>query len=157
TKGLSRPGCMRPVSIDPIVRRLQDTPQRKRVWFGIAAAGVIAVVVFALNAVYGFVGGASSTTGSLRTVTVARGAVQSSVTASGNVGVGRSAQANFSTSGTVTSVAVKVGDVVKAGEKLATLDSAAAEANLETAKANLAQAEATLASARSGPTAEQEA
>ena len=116
-------------------------------WYGIALAGVAAAVIFALNAVYGFVGGASSTTGSQRTVTVARGTVQSSVTASGNVDVARSATANFSTSGTVTSVKVKVGDVVKVGQTLATLDSSSAEADLETAKANLAQAKATLASA----------
>ena len=145
------------MSIDPIVRRLQETPRRKRLWYGVAVVGVVAVVIFALNAVYGFVGGASSTTGSQRTVTVARGTVQSSVTASGNVSVARSAAANFSTSGTVTSVKVKVGDVVTAGQQLATLDSAAAEANLETAKANLAQAEATLASAQGGATAEQQA
>ena len=145
------------MSIDPIVRRLQETPQRKRLWYGVAVVGVVAVVIFALNAVYGFVGGASSTTGSERTVTVARGTVQSAVTASGNVSVARSAAANFSTSGTVTSVKVEVGDVVTAGQQLATLDSAAAEADLETAKANLAQAEATLASAKGGASAEQQA
>ena len=72
-------------------------------------------MIFALNAVYGFVGGASSSTGTQRTVTVARGTVQSSVTASGNVSVARSAAANFSTSGTVTSVNVKVGDFVTVG------------------------------------------
>ena len=145
------------MSIDPIVRRLGETPRRRRCGTAIALVGVVAVVIFALDAVYGFVGGASSSTGSQRTVTVARGTVQSSVTASGNVSVARSAAANFSTSGTVTSVKVKVGDLVTVGQRLATLDSAAAEANLETAKANLAQAEATLASAQGGATAEQQA
>ena len=62
-----------------MARRLKEMPRRRRVWYGIVLVGVVAVVIFALDAVYGFVGGASSSTGAQRTVTVARGTVQSSV------------------------------------------------------------------------------
>ena len=55
TKGLAGLCCIGRVSIDPIVRRLGETPRRRKVWYGIALIGVAAVVIFALNAVYGFV------------------------------------------------------------------------------------------------------
>ncbi|WP_406642948.1 efflux RND transporter periplasmic adaptor subunit [Amycolatopsis sp. WGS_07] len=56
--------------------------------------------------------------------------------------------ANFTTSGKVTSIDVKVGDVVSAGQKLATIDSSQASKQLQVAKANLAVAEDNLATAQ---------
>ncbi|MFD2466983.1 efflux RND transporter periplasmic adaptor subunit [Amycolatopsis silviterrae] len=55
--------------------------------------------------------------------------------------------ANFTTAGKVTSIDVKVGDVVSAGQKLATIDSSQASKQLQVAKANLAVAEDNLATA----------
>ena len=94
---------------------------------GLCAAGI---ALFAANAVYGFVGTSSSAAAVQRTVTVSRGTVQSSVTASGNVSVATSSSANFTSSGTLTEVDVTAGDRVKAGQVLAKIDPASAQVAL---------------------------
>ena len=48
---------------------------------------------------------------------------------------------NFATSGTLQSVNVKVGDHVKKGQLIATLDPSSAELTLEEAEANVTSAE----------------
>ena len=105
-----------------------------------------------MNDVYNFFGTSSAASGAQRTATVTRGIVQSSVSASGNVGVARSADADFSTSGTVSAILVTTGDHVKVGQVLAKLDPTDAKNALETAEANLSQAQSTLATAESGLT-----
>jgi macrolide-specific efflux system membrane fusion protein len=84
---------------------------------------------------------AESTTGNTRTVSVQQGTVTSTVTASGSVQSASTATATFGTSGTVTEIKVKVGDTVKKGAVLATVDDTAAQRNLEAAKADLDAAE----------------
>ena len=126
--------------------------RRSLVLYGVLAAAATAAIVLGLNSVYGFFNGSSAAAGSQRTATVARGTVQSSVSASGNVGVATSASADFTTSGTLTAVKVAVGDKVKAGQALATIDPTSARNTLMQAQANLEQAESTLASAEAGPT-----
>jgi multidrug efflux pump subunit AcrA (membrane-fusion protein) len=136
--------------------RLRVPRRRAALYFALAVA-VAVVVVFALDSVYGFLGGSGPSSAAQRTATVAYGTVQSSVSASGNVSVATSAAANFAASGTLGSLNVRVGDFVKAGQVLARLDPTAAEAALETSKASLAQAQNNLATAKAGPTASQQA
>ncbi|MEV4507667.1 efflux RND transporter periplasmic adaptor subunit [Dactylosporangium sp. NPDC049525] len=87
---------------------------------------------------------ASQTNTRTRAVAVTQGTVSQTVSASGSVASSATANANFTTSGTVTEVDVKVGDVVTKGQVLAKVDPTAAQASLNTAKANLTAAKASL-------------
>jgi macrolide-specific efflux system membrane fusion protein len=87
---------------------------------------------------------ASQATTRTRAVVVTQGTVSQTVSASGSVASAATANANFTTSGTVTEVGVKVGDVVAKGQVLAKVDATAAQASLNTAKANLTAAKAAL-------------
>ncbi|MGI5246438.1 efflux RND transporter periplasmic adaptor subunit [Dactylosporangium sp. CA-139066] len=85
-----------------------------------------------------------TTTTRTRVVAVSTGNVSQTVSASGSVASASTANANFATSGTVTEIDVKVGDVVTKGQTLAKVDPTAAQASLDTAKANLTAAKAAL-------------
>ncbi|GAA5132055.1 hypothetical protein GCM10023320_56130 [Pseudonocardia adelaidensis] len=87
-----------------------------------------------------------------RTATVSRGDVTALVTGSGNAESSLRTPVSFEGSGTVTSVAVEPGDTVTLGQTLATIDDAAAQAELRTAEAQLAGAQAALDQAKAGPT-----
>lgn len=76
-----------------------------------------------------------------RIVRVSRGTIVSSVSASGAVASANSRDLAFGTSGTVDTVKVQVGDKVKKGQLLATLDDASAQDNLRSAQAALSAAE----------------
>ena len=115
----------------------------------------------------------ASSAGQYITATAARRDVTESVVASGTVAAattydlrfgeasqpaGSSSSSNSNANATtptwpVTSVAVKVGDVVKAGDVLAVADPTNAGLQLEIAKANLASAKAKLTADKSAPTA----
>lgn len=71
----------------------------------------------------------------VRTVSVSRGSVTASVSASGAVASSQSRALSFGTSGTVEKVYVKAGDKVAKGDLLARLDDAAAQESLSAAKA----------------------
>ncbi|MDR7279775.1 efflux RND transporter periplasmic adaptor subunit [Catenuloplanes atrovinosus] len=92
-------------------------------------------------------GEASTTAGTTRTLTVQQGTVTSTVSADGTVESATTAGASFGTSGTVTEIAVKVGDTVTKGQVLAKLDPAAANRSLEAARADLTAAQDALARA----------
>ena len=126
--------------------------RRKVVFYGVLVLAVAAVAGFGLRSIYQT---SSASAGIARTVTVQRGIVQESVTASGNISPATAVNEDFSTSGTVTAVDVAVGDHVKAGEVLGTLDPTTARANLETAVENLQSAETALQQARQGGAASQ--
>jgi macrolide-specific efflux system membrane fusion protein len=85
-----------------------------------------------------------------RTVPVSRGTVVASVSASGTVASARSRDLSFATSGTVDKINVQVGDKVKKGQMLATVDDANARDDLEAARAALNAAEAGDTSTASG-------
>jgi macrolide-specific efflux system membrane fusion protein len=72
---------------------------------------------------------------------VTQGPVTATATASGTVQSASTATADFATSGTVTEIDVKVGDVVKKGAVLAKVDPSAAQRALDRAEADLAAAE----------------
>jgi macrolide-specific efflux system membrane fusion protein len=80
-----------------------------------------------------------------RTVTVASGVVQSTVSGSGNLQASSQLNLGFKTSGTVTHIYMTQGEQVVQGQLLATLDPQSAEVTLEQAKATLQSSEANLA------------
>ncbi|WP_249714385.1 efflux RND transporter periplasmic adaptor subunit [Rhizomonospora bruguierae] len=90
--------------------------------------------------------------GGTRTVAVQQGAVTATVTASGSVASASTATAEFVTAGTVTAIRVHVGDKVKKGAVLATVDASAAQRQLDAAKANLTAARAALTRAQDAGT-----
>ena len=76
-----------------------------------------------------------------RSTPVRRATVTQTISAAGTLASSYTGAANFATAGKVTSIDVKVGDVVSAGQKLATVDSTQAAKQLQVAKANLAVAQ----------------
>jgi macrolide-specific efflux system membrane fusion protein len=85
-----------------------------------------------------------------RIVRVSRGNIVSSVSASGSVASANSRDLAFGASGTVDTIKVQVGDKVKKGQLLATLDDASAQDTLQSAQAALSAAEAGDTSTPSG-------
>jgi len=87
------------------------------------------------------------------TTKVVRGTLDATVTASGNVESGLTANLQMAgTGGVVTKVYVKEGRKVTFGDKLVAVDDTAAQQQLESALANLKQAEAGLTTATQGRT-----
>ena len=80
-----------------------------------------------------------------RIVDVTQGPLTRTVTATGTIDAADTENLSFTSSGTVTAVDVKAGDVVKKGAVLATIDSAALAAAVTQAQAAVADAEAKLA------------
>jgi multidrug efflux pump subunit AcrA (membrane-fusion protein) len=116
---------------------------------------VVLVVVIGASArmAYGAVAGPSSASGgtsNTRTVSVARGTVTQTVSASGNLEPAVSTAVDFEASGTITAIDVTEGQQVSAGDVLATLDDSNATATLEVAHLNLDAANTKLAQAEKG-------
>ncbi|KDN19732.1 efflux RND transporter periplasmic adaptor subunit [Amycolatopsis rifamycinica] len=95
----------------------------------------------------------SSAQAQSRSTPVRRATVTETVAAAGTLASSYTGAANFATAGKVTSIDVKVGDVVSAGQKLATIDSTQAAKQLQVAKANLAVAQDGLDTAESAEAA----
>ncbi len=89
------------------------------------------------------------------TATVQKGMITASVSASGNMTVGSSANVNAAVSGTVESVAVKPGDSVKQGQVLFTVKNDQLDTNVSKSYASLLQAQGSLASAEAQETQDQ--
>ena len=88
------------------------------------------------------------------TTTVVRGALEATVTASGNIESGVTANLQpAGAGGVVTKVYVATGDQVDIGDELVALDDTAAQQQLDSALAGLAQAEAALTTATQGRSA----
>ncbi|MBR7832314.1 biotin/lipoyl-binding protein [Actinospica durhamensis] len=122
-------------------------------------SGLAVVLVGAGVAAYLEVG--SDTTASAssftRMATVSRGTVLAQVSASGNLALAAQSSLAFGASGKVTAVDVTVGQTVKAGQVLATVDPTAANLALTEAKEQLTVAQDNLAKAQDGPSAQQQA
>jgi HlyD family secretion protein len=88
------------------------------------------------------------TTAHYRTVRASKADVEQVLSSSGTVDAAHRADLGFGTSGTVASVAVAVGDTVKAGQVVARLDTASLESAVTKARAAVAKAVAQLASDR---------
>jgi membrane fusion protein, macrolide-specific efflux system len=111
---------------------------------GLLLVGGIGWAYFQLN------GAATPAQASTRTVAVAQGTVAATVTASGSVGATNTRSAAFTTAGTVTEIRVTVGEVVSAGQVLATVDATEAGEQLDMAQANRTAARSALTRAKSG-------
>jgi macrolide-specific efflux system membrane fusion protein len=77
-------------------------------------------------------------------VAVTSGPMSVTVSAEGTVAAAQTDDLSFSSAGTVTAVNVKAGDTVKAGQVVATIDSAALQSAVTSAQADLASAQAKL-------------
>lgn len=107
----------------------------------LVAVGALAVIgggfAYAMN---------TDTAPSYRTAVAAMGAVDQLTTSAGTVAYVQKATAAFPAAGTVSAVAVAVGQEVTAGQSLATLDRTALDADVANAKQTLALDQQTLAS-----------
>ena len=114
----------------------------------LTAAGGVLLVLAAAGAywVFGTGSGTAATAPSYRLVAATTGTVRQSVSTTGTIEPADQDTLSFAASGKVTSVAVAQGDTVKAGQTLATIDSAALKAALAQAQASLASDEARVAS-----------
>jgi macrolide-specific efflux system membrane fusion protein len=126
---------------------------RPTLWINLALAVALALAGgVALVALRSSPGAAAT---SVRTATVRTGTVTATVSGSGNVTSADEVAMNFATSGTVTSIKVKPGQVVDKGQVLATLDTSAARRTLAAAKAQLSSAQAQYAQTAAGATSAQ--
>jgi hypothetical protein len=98
----------------------------------------------------------STTAVTTTTAAVTQGDLAVTVSGSGTTAAARTVAVPFQQAGTVTSVAVAVGDKVVAGQTLATIDDSALTLALEQAQANLTSAQAQLAKAQNGDATEQD-
>lgn len=110
-------------------------------WPVLAAAGLL---VAGSGAAYAITDDGSA--GSYRTATATRGDVEQLLTTSGTVDAARRSDLEFAASGTVASVRVALGETVKAGQVVATLETGELEAAVTRARASLARAIAQLES-----------
>jgi multidrug efflux pump subunit AcrA (membrane-fusion protein) len=102
-------------------------------------AGAVIVVLAAASAGVLLIGKPSTAAPTVQLVAAASGTLRQTVSSTGTIEPAQEANLNFAVSGQVTSVAVTVGQAVKAGQVLAKVNSASLSANV-------AQAEATEAS-----------
>jgi multidrug efflux pump subunit AcrA (membrane-fusion protein) len=108
------------------------------------ALTTVAVAALAAAAVAGavvVVGSPAASSAQERTVTVARGVIQSTVSGSGNLEPANQADVDFATSGEITHIYVKAGDHVAHDELLAKIDPDAANVELAQAQASLQSAQ----------------
>ncbi|MGW2249527.1 biotin/lipoyl-binding protein [Kitasatospora sp. NPDC001660] len=87
-----------------------------------------------------------------RTATVAKGTVLATVSGTGTLVSPTDAAQDFTTGGRLTAVKVSVGDTVKKGQVLATVDTTAAQQQVDAANAALTTANANLTKAQAGVT-----
>jgi macrolide-specific efflux system membrane fusion protein len=92
---------------------------------------------------------ATTASGTARSSLATRGVVASTVSTTGTVQSGSMANVSFATSGPVTEINVKIGDVVNKDQVLAKISSAQAQEQLTAAQATLTSAEKSLSKVRS--------
>ena len=120
---------------------MNDRPRASWLVYTLGALCIVAIV-----AAFLVVGPSSqSATTQSRTVTVAEGVVQSTVSGSGNLQAASQLNLGFKTSGVVDHIYVTQGEHVSSGQLVATLNPQTAEVALEQSKATLEAAEASLA------------
>ncbi|MEV6348224.1 efflux RND transporter periplasmic adaptor subunit [Actinoplanes sp. NPDC051851] len=98
---------------------------------------VVGAVIWGVTLIRDTSSGNEAAASGVRTVTVTQGTVTKTVSADGTVESASTAAATFETSGTVTSIKVKVGDTVTKGQLLARVDASDAQRSLDLAEANL--------------------
>jgi HlyD family secretion protein len=108
---------------------------RKRVGYVALALAVALGATFALYSIYH--SPSSSSAAVTRTVKVTKGTVQASVSASGNISTVETASEDFTSGGTLATLTASVGEKVKAGQVLASVDSTSARSALLQATTSL--------------------
>jgi multidrug efflux pump subunit AcrA (membrane-fusion protein) len=119
---------------------------------GIAVA---ALLVAGAGGAYAFTHRSASAQTQPRTLTVSRGTVQQTVSASGTIEPATEADLSFQSAGTVNSVGVNVGQQVTKGEVLASIDTTALQGQVTLAQAVVTQAQAQVTAAGSSGSASQ--
>ncbi|MFD8702204.1 efflux RND transporter periplasmic adaptor subunit [Kitasatospora sp. NPDC059648] len=115
---------------------------------GVALLGGAALVYATVNGS----GGTAAAKPATRTATVAKGTVLATVSGTGTLVSPTDAAQDFTTGGRLTSVKVAVGDAVRKGQVLATVDTTAAQQQVDAARSALTTANANLAKAQAGVT-----
>ena len=128
--------------LSPAVRRPRPWPN---VLLALAGGGAIVAAVLLVGPP------SSSSSVEYRYVTVERGVVQTSESASGNLAPVSESDLNFKASGILTNLYVGPGQHVAAGQLLAEIDPTTAQVSLEEAQANLEAAQAKLAETEANP------
>ncbi|GAA2793422.1 biotin/lipoyl-binding protein [Kitasatospora sp. CM 4170] len=115
---------------------------------GVALVGAAALAYTTLD------GGTEKAAGKaqVRTATVAKGTVLATVSGTGTLASPTDAAQDFTTGGKLTAIKVAVGDTVTKGQVLATVDTTAAQQQVDAAKAALTTANANLDKAEAGVT-----
>ncbi len=138
--------------------KADDSPRGRRPRWGrsrlrraIPAGLIVAALVVA--GYLGLAARASSGPVSYVTATASRGDLTQTLVLNGTVSLINQATAHFPTSGVVRSVDVRVGQAVKAGQRLATLQTAPLDRSVATAAAKVNAASAALAQARAAAVA----
>lgn len=126
-------------------------PPRRRGWLRWVIVAVVIVVIVAVG--FWVVNPLATQAAAPVTATATTGTIVSAVDVSGAIAAGSVDELSFGASGTVQTVKVSVGQTVSAGEVLATIDTTAADAQLNVAKANLTAAQARLTADQQAPTA----
>jgi HlyD family secretion protein len=111
-------------------------------WPLIIGAILIVVVAGAFAMLRGAAQNAATATPGWATATASAGAIDASVSATGNVEPQARAELRFAADGTVTEILVKPGDSLSAGQPLARLDATELQLGVDQAKADLTQAQA---------------
>jgi len=127
-------------------RLLRRTWLRRTLPAGVAAILVVGGTVVVRNSA------SASPIDTYRTTTVTTGSVEQRLNLTGSAQRVNQVSEAFAVTGTVSSVSVAVGDTVKAGQVLATLDRTPLRSAVISATASLAKAEATLESDQSTTT-----
>ena len=113
--------------------------------------GIVVIVVAVAALFFGLQqmnANAAATAVRAQTTTAQLGTLVATVSAAGNISTPNSASLAFQTSGKVAQVSVQVGDKVKQGQVLMTLDPTDLQLSLKTAQTSLANAQASLDSAK---------
>ncbi len=126
---------------------------RRRTFMLNAVLGLL-LVAGGLTAYLLLTSGKPAAATTVRTVAVAQGTVTATVSADGSVQSANSMTADFATPGQVTDIKVKVGDLVSAGQTIATVDPTDVQADLSAAKRNRTSASDALTRAEAGGNAD---
>ncbi|MEU2625926.1 biotin/lipoyl-binding protein [Kitasatospora sp. NPDC007106] len=128
-------------------------PRRRRAVLVNSALGVALLGGAALAYTTVDSGTSSAASGTrVRTATVAKGTVLATVSGSGTLSSPSDTGQDFVTGGKLTSVKVAVGDTVTKGQVLATVDTTAAQQDVDAAESALSTAKANLTKAKAGET-----
>ncbi|MBF4570867.1 HlyD family efflux transporter periplasmic adaptor subunit [Plantibacter sp. VKM Ac-2880] len=131
---------------DHAASSLDGANRRRKSWLVASSAAVVLIVV-SLVAVF-FNPFARAPEEQVATATVTTGTVTTTVEAKGSITAASTSNVAFANPGTITGIAVSIGQTVAAGQELATVDPADADRALQKAQSALSAAETALSNVR---------